>query len=115
MTFRDAFRHRLRTERKSAGLTQEEVAIALGVSVEAYGRLERGEIGDWVDYLGEIAAVIGTTPASLCSSYSGEGKKADRHLELRIQLKDAAEDLTEEDILSLLDQIRATVKRRSRR
>ena len=113
MSFPAAFCRRLLDLREAFDLTQEQVAEALGVSIEAYGRLERNG-ARWVEYLGEIAEVYETTPADLCSYYTGRGRKADNHQKLRVQLQEAAADLSEEDIRSLLDQISVTVKRRKR-
>ena len=114
MTFRDAFRRRLRDERRRAGLSQADVAARLGISVQAFGDLERGKSGEWVDNLERVAAAIGTTPASLCAYHSGAGGKQDRHLEARVKLMEAAEDISEEDVLSLIDQISVMLQRRRR-
>lgn len=114
MTFRDAFRRRLRAVRIKAGMKQHHVAAALDISVEAYGRLERGKTGQWVDKFDLVARAVGTTPADLCAWHSGQGRKKDRLLELRKNIFDLTDDLTREDLLALQDQIKATLKRRSR-
>lgn len=115
MAFRDAFRRRLRAARIKAGMKQHHVAAALGISMEAYGRLERGETGQWVDKFDRVAKAVGTTPADLCAYHSGQGRKKDRLLELRKNIFDLTDDLTREDLLALQDQITATLNRRRRR
>ena len=111
MTFRDAFRRRLRDERCGNGLTQAEAAERLGVSLQAYGNLER-KGADWVDTLGKVAKAVGSTPERLCASFTGRGRKKDRNREMRLQIADAADGLPEEDLLMILDVVNAAKKRR---
>src|SRR6266567_8003945 len=50
--------HRLAQARKSRGLTQRDVAAAMGVSVGRVSQIERGEVSS-VEVLGRYANAIG--------------------------------------------------------
>ena len=111
MPFRDAFRARLKSERQRNDLTQAEAAERLGVSLQAYGNLERNG-ADWVDTLGKLAKAVGSTPERLCAGYTGRGRKKDKSREIRAQIMDEAEGLPEDDLLMILDLVKSVRKRR---
>jgi DNA-binding XRE family transcriptional regulator len=50
--------HRLAQARKSRGLTQRDVAAAMGVSVGRVSQIERGEVAS-VEVLGRYAGAVG--------------------------------------------------------
>ena len=56
---------RIRNARKSAGLSQEMLALKAKVDRSYMGRIERGEANITVDMLYQIALVIGVSPDTL--------------------------------------------------
>jgi transcriptional regulator with XRE-family HTH domain len=56
---------RIRLARSLAGMTQEDVARALDVTVRTYARWERAETQGFLGDLKRIAKVLGTTPEEL--------------------------------------------------
>ena len=112
MTFRDAFRRRLRDERRGNGLTQAEAADRLGVSLQAYGNLER-KGADWIDTLARVAKAVGSTPERLCAYHTGKGRRKDKSREIRARIMDEAEGLPDDDLLLILDVVKSARKRRS--
>lgn len=53
------FGKRLQTLRKQAGMTQEQLAIQTGVTVESISNIERGLFGPRFENLEKIADVLG--------------------------------------------------------
>lgn len=71
--------------RKSLGFTQQEMAEKLGISRNAYRRIESGETALVNDYLMDIAAILGKTPDELLLGYMPD-ENAGRILdELRVE------------------------------
>ncbi|MGW0038130.1 helix-turn-helix domain-containing protein [Gordonia sp. NPDC003376] len=64
---RDAVGEAVRRARLSAGLTQQALADASGVSRPAIARIETGEASTQVDRLWDLAEALGTTPSALLS------------------------------------------------
>lgn len=60
----------IRTKRTGLGLTQAALAYRLGSSAETVGQYERGRLPA-LGRLGEISAVLDTTPAALLLGVSG--------------------------------------------
>ena len=114
MALRHDFGRRLRDRRKQLGKNQADIAYEVGVSTETYGRMERAETGEWLDFIEVLADALETKPIDLFAYTSGKGTKNSEHLRLRTQLKDETAPMSEEDIRALLDQVRTTLKRRSR-
>lgn len=52
---------RMRTARKSMGVTQEDAAESIGISAEFYARMERGHALPSVVTLAKIAGALGVT------------------------------------------------------
>lgn len=52
---------RIKDLRKKAGMTQEQLAESVGISVEMMGKLERGASGTSVDTMGQIAEALSTS------------------------------------------------------
>lgn len=67
---------RLATDDDGRGMTQEDAARALGVTVRTYARWERGETAGFLRELERIADVFGTsTEALLGVDESGDGSR----------------------------------------
>ena len=79
--------------------------------LQAYGNLER-KGADWIDRLGKVAKAVGSTLERLCTSFTGRGRNKDRNREIRLQIADAAEGLSDDDLLMILDVVKAAKKRR---
>lgn len=60
-TKRTAFGERLHDLREAAGLSQQQVADALGISQPAYALWERRDVAVRIEKLQKLAAVLGTT------------------------------------------------------
>jgi transcriptional regulator with XRE-family HTH domain len=56
---------RLKTARRLAGLTQEDAARALDVTLKTYARWERGETSGFLRQLSRIAEIFGVTSEQL--------------------------------------------------
>lgn len=52
---------RIKELRKNAGMTQEQLAEAVGISVEMMGKLERGVSGTSIDTMGQIAEALSSS------------------------------------------------------
>lgn len=61
----------IRAHRRSAGLTQEQLAEAIGSSSEWMSQVERGVGTPSVAILLRIATAVGTTPLALIEAASG--------------------------------------------
>ncbi|SKZ91751.1 helix-turn-helix transcriptional regulator [Gordonia sp. w5E2] len=62
---RDAVGDAIRRARVGAGLTQQQLADASGVSRPAIARIETGEASTQVDRLWDLAEALGTTPSAI--------------------------------------------------
>jgi transcriptional regulator with XRE-family HTH domain len=60
-TNRTAFGERLHDLREKAGLSQQQVADALGISQPAYALWERRDVAVRIEQLQKLATVLGTT------------------------------------------------------
>src|SRR6185312_8621029 len=56
---------RVQALRRQRGLTQEELAEAIGRSVDTVSNIETGRLGTRIDTASKLAAVLGTTLAEL--------------------------------------------------
>jgi transcriptional regulator with XRE-family HTH domain len=65
MTEEERISERLKTARRLAGLTQEDAARALDVTLKTYARWERGETKGFLRQLSRIAEVFGVTSEQL--------------------------------------------------
>lgn len=63
----------LRPRRKAAGMTLQDVAEAMGCSINAVALWERGESLPTVDRLPKLAEVLGCTVDELYKEYNGKG------------------------------------------
>lgn len=52
---------RIKKLRKSANMTQENLAEAVGISVEMIGKIERGVSGTTIDTMGQIAEELSSS------------------------------------------------------
>ena len=62
---RDAVGDAIRRARVGAGLTQQQLADASGVSRPAIARIETGEASTQIDRLWDLAEALGTTPSAI--------------------------------------------------
>ena len=69
--------------RKGLGLTQQEMADRLGISRNAYRRIESGETALLNDYLLQIAAILDRTADELVLGYAPVEKDSRTLAELR--------------------------------
>jgi transcriptional regulator with XRE-family HTH domain len=65
---------RFRALRNEAGLTQAEVAEAVGVAPETMSRIERGRLQPSTDLVSRLAKAIGVEPGALFTSSSVKPK-----------------------------------------
>lgn len=63
----------LRARRKAAGMTLQDVAEAMGCSINAVALWERGGSLPTVDRLPRLAEVLGCTVDELYQDFTGEG------------------------------------------
>lgn len=63
---------RMRLARRLAGLSQEDAARALDVTVRTYARWEKNETTGFLEELPRIAQAFGTTVDELVSSHNEE-------------------------------------------
>lgn len=52
---------RIKNLRKNAGMTQEQLAESVGISVEMMGKIERGASGTSIDTMGQIAEKLASS------------------------------------------------------
>lgn len=83
----DQIAENLRLARRLAGITQEEAAHKLGVTVRTYARWESGESKGFVDQLDRIAKVFGTTTDQLLGS-DEDASTADRLAAMENELRE---------------------------
>lgn len=73
-------RHRLRTAREAAGLSQRDVARAMGLSVAGYGNMERGRYRVGLHHLMELATILRTSLEYLLDIETGLNPDEERFL-----------------------------------
>jgi transcriptional regulator with XRE-family HTH domain len=72
-------RHRVLVTRRDKKMSQEDLARAVGISVNTLARFERGEIGDIkAQVLGKMADVLGVTTDYLLGRTHEERQPADQ-------------------------------------
>jgi transcriptional regulator with XRE-family HTH domain len=62
---RHAFGAQLRQARRTAGLTQKQLAAAAAVDRVFLSKVERGESAPGLDWIGDVAAALGVSIADL--------------------------------------------------
>ena len=92
--------------RKGLGLTQQEMADRLGISRNAYRRIESGETALLNDYLLQIAAILDRTADELVLGYAPVEKDSRTLAELREKyLQDGIEqERKSQERISALEQ-----------
>lgn len=76
---------RLKTARRLAGLTQEDAARALDVTLKTYARWERGETKGFLRQLSRIAEVFGVTSDQLLGTDDDAGPDRLERLEASVE------------------------------
>lgn len=100
--------NRLRTFRKAAGKSQEQVAGHLGVSVKTVSAWETGRVELKADYLVELSTYLGCTPNDILGFNSrGQDEKLRVYEETYIELYDRLAPNVRDAFHTLLE---ATVK-----
>ena len=105
---------RIRTLRKSKGISQEEIADRLHISQSAYSRIEVGESNNWINLIEKICNVLDVNPEELFSpersiynnldNSSAIQNNTDTHIVIN-QLSDKLIDLYEEKVKRLESEI----------
>ncbi len=101
---------RLKTLRKEAGLTQEQVAKKLGVSRPAYTYWEKGEKRPTPDKLSNIAQLYGVTTDYLLGNEPEEDELANVELLFRM----TSDGLTEEEKAVFREELIEFMKERKK-
>ena len=81
----------LATERRSAGLSQQQVAERIGVEPESVSRIESGKISPTLQRLRQLAGVYG------CSLEALIGRASDQTPDIAKRLAEQLEDLSDAD------------------
>ncbi len=110
----------MRALRNQAGLTQAEVAEAVGIAPESMSRIERGRLGPSTDLVTRLAKAIGVEPGALFERGTAVPKKPTlRPVERRLLqvVRDLPEPLVEDVIrgVRLLVEVGRAAPPRSRR
>lgn len=106
---------RIRDRRRARGMTQLDLADAVGLTVESVSRAERGTIQPKVETLRKIAAALGTTLDAFAGdqSESTDEKRADPPELLRLRRQLARLDRRAlRRILAIVELIPSTGERR---
>lgn len=98
-TLRKSVGERIRYERKSAGLTQEELGEKAELSYKYIGELERGQVNVSLDTLYRIATALEITIGELIAKGTTIKSKA-------LQKKSVLSKLTPKDIASIKDSLK---------
>ena len=86
--------------RKAAGLTQEELAEAAGLSPRAYADIERGSVSARLDSLLKICAALHITPNDVLTEAAPDAEQLREELIEKIKTGPAKE---QEPALKILD------------
>ena len=84
---------KIRTLRKAAGLTQEQLAEMVDVSVNFIGYVERGQRAPSIKTLEQIAQALDVAPKDLFEFSEGEGSELLSETFLAVLRKCAPDDL----------------------
>ena len=98
---------RLLNYRKAAGLTQEELAEAAGLSPRAYAVIERGSVSARLDSLLKICAALRISPNDILTEASPDAERLREKLIEKIKTGSAKEL---EPALKILDIYLSSVK-----
>ncbi|NIX75201.1 helix-turn-helix domain-containing protein [Microvirga terricola] len=101
---------RVRTARKATGQTQEQLASAVGCTIESVSNIERGVSLPTLRTLSRIAANLGV---SLKDLFPDESEDHSEAIERRIQLNALVQQLSEEDTEAVIAMVTALVRKRT--
>jgi len=90
--------HRVKAARQQAGLTQEELADAVGKAVETISNLERGHTLTGIDTLEGIAGALGAPIGFFFEGYASGRKLSRRRAKLFEQVQSRCGQLSDEQI-----------------
>ena len=113
MDLRKYVGHRVRLARKQRGMTQEQLAEAVGKAVETISNIERGHAHTGLETLERLAGVL-ETPIRDFFEEAGEDRDVSRErLGLEDRLRGLSRDLTDGELRVSVDQAESLVRHRS--
>lgn len=68
MTIAEKYGLYIKEKRCAKGMTQAEIAKKLGISQQAYSRYEQGKREPTLDYIKQIAQILGVQPGEFFNS-----------------------------------------------
>ena len=103
--------------REMRGITQEEIAEALNLTAQAYGRMERGETSISAERLGKIAEKLGVNTDEIMrydenkfiisgNSTNGEASESNLQFNLNIYERDQTIEVLKDTITNQHEQIK---------
>ena len=103
--------------REMRGITQEEIAEALNLTAQAYGRMERGETSISAERLGKIAEKLGVNTDEIMrydenkfiisgNSNNGEASESNLQFNLNIYERDQTIEVLKDTITNQHEQIK---------
>jgi transcriptional regulator with XRE-family HTH domain len=98
---------RLKSARRRAGLTQEQLSEAVDKAVETISNIERGHSLTGVETLEQIAKALGTPIGYFFDDFPHKRRITPRRAELQQQLLDAVEKLPDDQIRVALKLVKA--------
>lgn len=96
---------RVRSARKAAGLTQEELASRIAVTPETISNIERARQVPSVETLCALADQMAISPCDLLPTPKTSNPKSARRLELEDRLREVAGKLADDDLDLAVEQI----------
>lgn len=105
---------RVRSARKAAGLTQEELASRIGVTPETISNIERARQVPSVETLCALAETMALAPTELLPEKSGGAAKSAQRMGLEDRLKVSCDRLSDRDLEIAVAQLEALAAGRRR-
>ncbi len=104
---------RVKSARRRAGLTQEQLAEAVAKAVETISNIERGHTFTGLETLGQIAKAVHTPLTYFFEGYGPERRIKRRRAELHQRLLDECDRLSDEQ-MALAVRLIAAIQEKSR-
>jgi len=105
---------RVRSARKAAGLTQEELASRISVTPETISNIERARQVPSVETLCAMAETMAMAPAELLPEKVGAAAKSALRMELEDRVRASCDRLSEGDLAIAVTQLEALATGRRR-
>lgn len=103
---------RVRSARKAAGLTQEELASRIGVTPETISNIERARQVPSVETLCAMAETMALAPTELLPEKSGGAAKSAQRMGLEDRMRSIVSGLSDSDLGLAVDQVELLARRR---